>query len=176
MELGLFLIRLAIGGTVTAHGLQKLLDPERGGHGIDATAGFLDRLGFQPARAHAWLLAVAELAGGLGLAVGLLTPVATAAVIGVMVAAITAVHLDHGFFAQDGGIEFPMVLGLGTAAVAIAGPGDWSVDHALGDPLTGAGWAAAAVLLGVGAGLLTVAARRISALGTTGRGSRPAHT
>ena len=175
MELGLLLIRLSIGGTVAAHGLQKLLDPRRGGHGIDDTAGFLDRLGFRPARAHAWLLAVAELAGGLGLAVGLLTPVAAAAVIGVMVAAIAAVHLDHGFFAQDGGIEFPLVLGLGAAAVAFSGPGDWSLDHGLGVALTGDGWAAAAVLLGVGAGFLTVAARRLSALGA-GRGPRPAHT
>ena len=175
MELGPLLIRLAVGGTVAAHGLQKVLDPRRGGHGIDATAGFLDRLGFRPARAHAWLLAVAELAGGLGLAVGLLTAVAAAAVIGVMVAAIAAVHLDHGFFTQDGGIEFPMVLGVGAAAVAIIGPGDWSLDHALGVALTGDGWAAAAVLLGVGAGFLTVAARRLSALGA-GRGPRPAHT
>ena len=106
MDLGLLVIRPAVGGTVAAHGAQKLLSPRRAGLGIDATAGFLDALGFRPPRAHAWLVGWAELAGGLGLAVGLLTPLAVAAVIGVMVAAIGAAHLSHGFFSQSGGLAF----------------------------------------------------------------------
>jgi putative oxidoreductase len=159
MSFGLLLLRLTIGGTVAAHGAQKLAPPRYHGHGIDTTTGFVAGLGFRPARAHAWLLAVAELAGGLALAGGFFTPFAAAAIIGVMAAAIGAVHYPKGFFAQNGGIEFPLVLGLGALAVTATGPGDWSIDHALDWQLTGAGWTAVALGMGVAAALATLAAR-----------------
>ena len=174
MELGLLILRLAIGGTVAAHGAQKLLAPNGGGHGIDDTTGVLGGLGFRPARAHAWLLALAELAGGLFLAAGVLTPLAAAAVIGVMIAAIGAVHLPHGFFAQAGGIEFPLVLVLGATAVALIGPGDWSIDHGLGWTLSGYGWSVAAIAFGLAAGLGVLAARHVTLPGL-GRGRHAAH-
>jgi len=159
MELGLLVMRLAVGGTVAAHGAQKLLSPRRGGLGIDATAGFLDALGFRPPRAHAWVVGVAELAGGLGLAVGLLTPLAAAAVIGVMVAAIGAAHLSNGFFSQSGGLEYPLVLGSGATALALTGPGRWSLDHVLGWSFTSSGWSVGALCLGLGSALIVLGAR-----------------
>lgn len=164
MSFGLLLLRLAIGGTVAAHGAQKLASPRYHGHGIDNTTSFLAGLGFRPARAHAWLLAAAELAGGLALAGGFLTPIAAAAILGVMAAAIGAVHYTNGFFAQNGGVEFPLVLGLSALAVAATGPGDWSIDHALAWQLAGAGWTAAALAVGVAAALATLAARHAPAL------------
>ena len=174
MDFGLLILRLAVGATTAAHGTQKLLPPTRAGTGLDATAGFVDRLGFRPARAHAWLLALSELAGGVALAAGLVTPIAAAAVIGVMTAAIAAVHLPKGFFAQAGGIELPLLIGLGALAIAFTGSGNWSVDHALGWHLTGDRWALVAAVLGLAAAAATLAARRLRVPWTGGPPPAPA--
>ena len=48
-----------------------------------------------------------------------------------MVAALSA-HLKNGFFAHNGGYEYPLVLAVVAAALAFAGPGTLSLDHALG--------------------------------------------
>lgn len=173
MNFGLLILRLAVGGTIAAHGAQKLTPARYGGLGIDNVTGFVAGLGFRSARWHAWLLAVTELAAGVALAAGLLTPVAAAAVIGVMVAAIGTVHWTKGFFAQAGGFEFPLLLAGGALAVAATGAGDWSVDHSLGWDLTSAAWTAFALVVGVAAGLAALGARRLPAL--RGARRRPAH-
>ncbi len=161
MDIALLLIRITVGGILAAHGLQKLFG-WFGGHGIHGTAGFLESLGFRPGRAYAWLLGGAELLGGLALAAGLLTPLAAAAVAGVMLAAIAAVHWDKGFFAQAGGYEFPWALALVAIALAFSGGGRYSVDQALGWSLDGPEW-------GITAACLAVLAASIV---TTGRGLR----
>ena len=48
-DLGLLLLRLAIGGVVLAHGLQKF--GRLGGPGLDGISGYFASLGFRPARA-----------------------------------------------------------------------------------------------------------------------------
>jgi putative oxidoreductase len=148
MEAGLLLVRLAVGLTVAAHGAQKLFGVF-GGHGLGGTAQFLDSLRFRPGRAHAWLLALAEFGGGLLLALGWLTPLGAAAVLGVMVAAIVAVHASKGFFVAQGGVEHPLVIGAAAAGLAFTGPGRVSVDAALGWALQGTDWGLAAVAAGV---------------------------
>jgi putative oxidoreductase len=173
MNIGLLILRLAIGGTIAAHGMQKLLPQSRGGFGIDGTTDFVKSLGFRPARGHAWLLALAELVGGLALTAGFLTPLASAVVIGVMVAAIGAVHLGKGFFAQNGGYELPMLLGAGAWALAVTGPGEWSLDWAFDWHVTSDAWAAAALLIGIGSGLFATAAREVRFPKVSGR--HPAH-
>ena len=100
MDVALLLIRLTVGATAFAHGAQKLLGIF-GGHGISGTADVLESLGFRPGRRYAWLLGMTELLGGTLLAVGLLTPLAVAAVAGVMLAAVASVQWGKGFFAQS---------------------------------------------------------------------------
>lgn len=73
MQVGLLLVRLAVGLTVAAQGAQRLFGVFAG-HGLAGTAEFLDSLRFRPGRAHAWALALAESGGGLLLALGWLTP------------------------------------------------------------------------------------------------------
>ena len=158
MDIGLLLIRLTVGGIIAAHGAQKLLGAF-GGHGIPGTAGFLESLGFRPGRPYAWLLGTAEAVGGLLLALGFLTPVGAAAVTGVMVTAIAVVHWQKGFFAQDGGYEFPLLLAVAAIAVAFAGPGQYSLDQALDWQLAGDSWAVAAAALGVLVSAATAASR-----------------
>ncbi|MDQ3973644.1 MAG: DoxX family protein [Actinomycetota bacterium] len=139
MDIGMLLLRTVLGLTMAAHGAQKLFG-WFGGHRLEGTAGFLGSLGFRPARLHAVLVGVAEFGGGLLLALGLLTPLGAAAVIGVMVAAIAVVHWPKGFFNTNGGFEFNLAMIAGAAAVAFAGPGEYSFDGALGWQLAGADW------------------------------------
>src|SRR4051794_8666803 len=107
MNIAILLVRIAVGGTVAAHGSQKLFGWFHG-HGRAGTGAFLESLGFDPSRAFAWLLGGTELLAGSALAAGFLTPIAAAGVAGVMLAAIAVVHWEKGFFAADGGYEFPL--------------------------------------------------------------------
>jgi len=148
MALGLLIIRLAVGLTLAAHGAQKLFGMF-GGHGIAGTAGFFEAIGFRPGRPLALLAGLGEVAGGLALALGLFTPFAAAVVIATMTVAVVGVHLEKGFFAQNGGYEFALVMALTAAGVAFAGPGALSVDEALGLSLAGGWWGVIAIGVGI---------------------------
>jgi putative oxidoreductase len=169
MELGLLLLRLVVGLGFAAHGAQKLFGAF-GGHGIAGTAGFFEQIGLRPGRPHAWAAGGAELVGGLLIALGLLTPVAAAALIGVMTAAILSVHLRNGFFVTSNGYEYNLVLGAAVFALAGVGAGEWSLDHALGIDLAGTGWALAALGAGVLGGLGAVLSGRLASARAHGRG------
>ena len=67
-DLGLLLVRAAVGGTLVAHGAQKLFGAFGGG-GIDGTATMFEMGGFRPARQHAMLAGLGETAGGTLLSV-----------------------------------------------------------------------------------------------------------
>ncbi len=129
-DLGLLALRLGVGATLVAHGTQKLFG-WFGGHGLAGTAAFFESVGFTPGRANALLAGAGEAGGGSLLALGLATPAAGAAVAGTMAVA-ASMHKDNGFFAQDGGLEYPAVLALTAGAIALSGPGRLSLDAALG--------------------------------------------
>ena len=74
----------------------------------------------------------AELGGGVLLAVGLLTPLATAALIAQSLVIVGLVHLPKGFWNSNGGVEFPLSLAAGVVALAGTGSGSASLDAALG--------------------------------------------
>jgi putative oxidoreductase len=149
MDLALFALHFVVGALFFAHGAQKLFG-WFGGYGIGGTAGFMDSLGMRPARLHAVAAGLAETVGGVLLALGLFTPIGAAMVIAVMVTAIITVHGTKGFFTQDGGYEFNLLLIAVAFALAGVGPGEWSLDNALDLSWTGTGWA----LVALGAGLL----------------------
>ena len=64
-----------------------------------------------------------EIAGGLGLALGLFTPVAAAAMIGTMTTAGFVNNADGGFWSVRKGWELNGYLVVVATAVAITGPG-----------------------------------------------------
>lgn len=129
------LMRVGVGCAIAAHGAQKLFG-WFGGGGVDGTAASFESMGFRPGRSAALAAGVAESGGGVLLAVGLATPSAGAATASTMVvAAIT--QSPRGFFAMKGGFEYPAVLGLASAALALAGAGRLSVDQLLGNRLAG---------------------------------------
>lgn len=127
-DVGLLLLRLAVGLTMAAHGSQKLFGWFDGG-GLDGTAGFFAADGYKAAKAMAWVAALTETLCGLGLAIGLLTPLAGAGILGIMLNAM-AVKWGGGFFSPEG-IEYDLVLLAGAVSVALAGPGRLAADELL---------------------------------------------
>ena len=160
LALPLLLVRLIVGLAFAAHGAQKLFG-WFGGYGLAGTGGFLETLGFRPGRTFAAAAGVAELAGGLLLALGLLGPVGPALVISAMVVAIATVHLRNGFFATANGVELPLLYLLVAALYAFAGYGGLSLDAALGIAGVWTSWLVwLVVVLGFAAGLANLAVRR----------------
>ena len=148
MKIGRLLLRLVVGGFFFGHGTQKLRG-WFGGHGLDATAQMFDQLGMRPGRRNAIAAGVAEAGGGTALALGLATPFAAAALTSTMLTAINRVHLKNGPWNTNGGYEYNAVLIASVIALTEAGPGELSLDHALGNERSGPGWALAALALGV---------------------------
>jgi putative oxidoreductase len=139
----LLLVRVVVGVTMIAHGYNHW----RGGGRIAGTARWFSGLGLRYGTLQAWMSVVTELGAGFLLIVGLLTPLACAAVISVMLVAGLLAHRPNGFFVFKDGYEYVLVLSVVCLALATLGPGRFSVDSAAGITITG--WTGGGVALGV---------------------------
>ncbi|MEU6390355.1 DoxX family protein [Streptomyces sp. NPDC046939] len=157
LDLGLLALRVGTGGVLAAHGAQKLLG-WFGGGGVSGTAQAMDAMGYSPAKASALAAGLGEAGGGTLLALGLATPLGGAAAAGTMAGA-AAVHAPNGFFAMEGGYEYPAFLGFVAAGLAVTGAGRYSLDHALGHVLD-RHWMVPAALVGAAAATLAVVGSR----------------
>jgi putative oxidoreductase len=128
-DAGLLILRVVIGLLFIGHGLQKLAG-WFGGYGIDATAGYFASLGLRPARLWAILAGLGETLGGAGLVLGLLTPLAAAAIVAVMLSAIAFQHWPKGLWISNGGYEYNLVLLAAMATIGLMGAGQYSLDAA----------------------------------------------
>lgn len=138
------LLRVVVGLTVLAHGYNHVW----GGGGLAGTTRWFGSLGLRPPKLHAVLSGVGELAAGSALAIGLLTPLAAAFVVGTMVVAGITHHRVNGFFVFKEGYEYVLMIGAVCAAIGLLGPGAASVDRLLG--IAVAGPVGLAVVVGVG--------------------------
>ncbi|WP_329189211.1 DoxX family protein [Actinacidiphila glaucinigra] len=161
-DLGLLALRLGAGAVLVAHGSQKLFG-WFGGHGLEGTGEAMESMGFRPGRRSALASGLAEAGGGTLLALGLATPAAGAAAAGGMAGAVS-VHLPAGFFSASGGFEFPAFLGFTAAAIGLAGPGRYSLDHLTGGVLD-CPWTVAASFAASAAAAALVISRRNAAVG-----------
>jgi putative oxidoreductase len=134
VDVGLLLLRVLVGVTFSLHGFQKLLG-WFGGGGFEGTSRWFASLGFGDGRVATALAGGSEIAGGLGLAAGLLTPLAAAAMIGVMTVAALVNHDAGGFWSASKGWELNGYLIVVAWALATTGPGRYAVDAALGAPV-----------------------------------------
>jgi putative oxidoreductase len=159
MDFGILLLRSAVGLTMAAHGAQKLFG-WFGGPGLAKAALGFEQLGFVPGRRHARMAGLTEFGGGLLLALGLLTPVAGALILALMLVAALAVHAKGGFFLTTGGYEYNLVLGVAGISLVFTGPGLFSLDTLLGLPFTGPSWGVAAVIAGLAGSAVQLASRR----------------
>jgi putative oxidoreductase len=159
MDIGLLLLRLAVGLTVAAHGAQ-MLSGWLGGQGLAKTGELFEALGFRPGRSYALLAALAEIGGGVLLASGLATPLSAAIIFAVMIVAAFSAHLKQGFFITSGGFEYTFVLAVAALTLAFTGPGALSLDAILGRSWSGVLWGLGAILAGILASIVPLAQRR----------------
>ncbi len=161
MDIPLLALHVVVGLLFAGHGAQKLFGVF-GGNGIAGTAGFFESIGLRPGRLHATAAGLAELLGGVLLALGLLVPVAAGFLIATMVAAIATVHGSNGPWATDGGWEYNAVLVAVLFALAGVGPGAYALDAGLGLELAGTGPALIALALGLAGGIGAVLSGRLA--------------
>jgi putative oxidoreductase len=162
LSTGLLLARLVLGTLIAAHGSQKLLG-WFGGYGLSGTGGFFEQLGFHPGRAFAAAAAVSEITAGILIVLGFLGPVGPALMLSVMIVAAVSVHLKHGLFATTNGIEVPLLYATAGLALALTGPGSYSLDAVLGlNRLWTPGFEWAAIGAGVLAAVVNLATRRVA--------------
>ncbi len=122
--LSLFVLRLVLGAIMVAHGWQKIHAGP--GHFVHTVSG-LGLPGWT-----AYLSIAAEFVGGLLLIGGFATRIASLFVLIDMIVAISKVHFHRGFFNQNGGYEFPLMLATVAFALIFLGAGELSIDALLG--------------------------------------------
>jgi putative oxidoreductase len=151
VDLALLIFRCAVGAVFIAHGVNHIY----GGGKIEGTGRWFESLGMKPGIVHAWVASITEIGAGALLVLGLLTAFGGAGVVGVMLVAWITNHLKNGFFIfrPGEGWEYVMVLTVCGLVLATVGPGEWSIDNAVGNSLTTLwGWKGLliAVVAGVG--------------------------
>ncbi len=112
----------------------------------------------RPARENAIAASASETVGGAMIVAGAFTPAAASTLIATMITAIRKVHFKNGFFASDGGYEFNLALIAGLLILVDGGPGQLSVDRALGIESTESRWALATLAAGAAGSALAIEA------------------
>jgi putative oxidoreductase len=149
LDTGLLMLRTVFGLFLAYHGYNKFFGPG----GLAGTARWFGSIGMRWPRWQARLAATTEVGSGVLMALGLLTPLAAAGMIGVMTVAIVVEHWKVGFFIfkPKQGWEYCASIAVTAFVIATVGPGRWSLDHAAGihwNGWTGSVIAALAGLLG----------------------------
>ena len=121
------LIRFAAGVMLIPHGWTKFF-----GGALQGTAGFMSKIGLEPAYVVATYIDVLELVGGTMLAIGLLTRFVAIQVVGFMAVAAFYAHWGNGFLWIKGGYEYPLFWGVVALAIVFRGGGRLSVDRLIG--------------------------------------------
>ena len=131
MDLGLLTLRLTAGGLLAGHGSQKLFRAF-GGPGIDGVGAYLESIGFSPGKAWATLAGISEFTGGALIALGLGGPVGPITMQGAMAIATRTSHWKLPIWNSEGGAESPILYSSTGIALALTGPGRYSLDQAFG--------------------------------------------
>ena len=155
LDLGLLILRVVFGVFLAYHGYNKVF----GGGGVAGTARWFGAIGMKWPIWQARLAATTEIGAGLLFAAGLITPLAGAGIIGLMIVAIVVAHWKVGFFIfePDQGWEYCASIAVVAFAVSMAGGGRWSLDNALGIEFRGWSGAAIAGVVGIGGALTQLA-------------------
>lgn len=124
---GLLLLRIMVGLTIIAHGVNHART-------LEGTARWFARVGFKGAPLQARMSVVTELGAGALLVLGLLTPLAAAAIVATMMVAAGSIHRFNGFFVfrKGEGVEYVNVLAWVALVIAWTGGGKYSLDRLLG--------------------------------------------
>lgn len=149
-DIGLLALRVGFGGLFAVHGSQKLFGWFNG-YGLEATQGAFEGMGYNPGKLFGTLAALSELGGGLLLLLGLFTPLAAAIVLGTTINIVNATW-SSGFAVWEMGALFAIA----AVGIAFTGPGRFSLDAGRPWARQGVLWGAAAVVLAIVTGVLTL--------------------
>ena len=130
-DLALLIIRLVTGGLLAGHGAQKLFGMF-GGYGLQGTAGWLESIGLKPGQVWAIMAGGGEFKGGLLTVLGLGGPIGPILTLSAMVMAAAKGHWGKPIWVTSGGAELPLTYGTVAVALALTGPGAYSLDNLLG--------------------------------------------
>ncbi|MFI1285935.1 DoxX family protein [Streptomyces sp. NPDC020858] len=125
-DVGLPVLRVVLGVIMAVHGTQKLFQ-WFDGPGIKATGMFFSKAGYPAGESMAVIAGLTETLGGLGLILGLLTPLAAAGIVGVVINAV-AVKWTGSVIGQEG-VEFECLIIAGAVTLALTGPGRFALDR-----------------------------------------------
>jgi putative oxidoreductase len=155
-DIGLLLLRFAVGGTFFAHGMQKVFGMW-GGPGVAGFARSLEGFGYEQATTLSWVGGIAELVAGAFVVLGLVTPLAAAALLAIKINAVL-VKMGSGFFiasaAGADAVELDVVLGLAAAALVLTGPGRVALDNGRSWHRRPLSWGLLSLVVGVAVGVL----------------------
>lgn len=124
-DLALLGLRLVVGTIGIYHGVQKLFG-WWGGPGVQGFAGFLETLGVPLPTLNAYAAGAAELFGGFLVAIGVASRLAALPFAFTMAVAIATVHRS-AFGSAAGGMEFPLLVFAVLLAIALQGPGRYTL-------------------------------------------------
>jgi putative oxidoreductase len=130
-DLGLLILRLAVGGLLVGHGSQKLFG-WFSGPGLKGLAGWLESLGLKPGTPWAMAASASEFGGGLLTTLGFLHPLGPLGTMGSMIMATVKAHWGKPIWVSQGGAELPVVNMATALALTLTGPGRFSLDRLFG--------------------------------------------
>jgi putative oxidoreductase len=149
-DVALLILRICLGLTLVAHGYDIFVST-----GIASVGSHFHSIGMKPGEVHARLAGAVQILAGLGMALGLLTPIPAAGFVALMFVAAWTVHRPNGFYLTNGGWEYTLLLAVGAIVVAMLGSGRISLDWLLFGHSWMNGWVGLliSVVLGLGGGL-----------------------
>lgn len=154
-HIALFVIRIIGGSLVAGHGSQKLFG-WFDGPGLENWSKATESMGMKPGKFFGPAGAVGEFGGGTLTALGFLNPIGPIAVATMMIAASIKAHWGKPVWSNKGGAELALSYLAGATAIALDGPGLFSLDSLFGIKLPR--WITALALL-VSAGAIVSAVR-----------------
>src|SRR5260221_4526310 len=131
MDIALVVLGLGLRLTLAGHGVRNLFG-WFGGPGLISLRQWFEQQGFQPAWPWVALAIVGEVGGGLSVALGFLTPLGAAGILGAMAMATFKGHWKNGFWLNKGGYEYSLVLLIVSIAIGLIGPGSYALDTLFG--------------------------------------------
>lgn len=126
INLGYLLLRIAAGGFLLPHGFGKLFG-WFAGPGLDGFAAELQGFGLPYVAPLPLLVALVQTLAGLTVVLGLWTRWSSL-LAAVFIGMTVWVGAPNGWFWMHHGIEYPLMWSLALVAIALIGPGAWSLD------------------------------------------------
>jgi putative oxidoreductase len=130
-DIGLFLLRLTMGGFLVGHGAQKLFGLF-GGPGPEGVGRHMEAMGLRPGQQWAIVAGLGEFCGGLLTALGFLFPIGPISTLATMAVAWGKAHWGKPIWVTEGGAELPATNMAIALALTLTGPGKFSLDRLFG--------------------------------------------